>query len=234
MTPPALVLLDKDGVLIDLHARWGPVAAARARLVAERIPGLLASRVASWLGLSPEGQLGPGPMAHLGRDAIIREMVRWLETGGFGGESWRPTLEAAFREADTQAGPAVARPGVHDQLSTWRRAGIRLVVVTSDRTGHARHDLDRVGLLPLLDGVLGADRVDRGKPFPDLALAGARLVDEACDRAWLLGDTREDMAMAREAGVSHVIGLTGGACSREELSPWADRVVDGWTELALS
>jgi phosphoglycolate phosphatase len=231
---PAVVLLDKDGVLIDLHARWGPVAAARSRLLAARIPGLEASRVAGWLGLGPDGRLGPGPMAHLGRQAIARELQRWLEGHLPERIDWQPLIEDAFRNADGHAGPAVARPGVLTRLSAWKAVGTRLVVVTSDGTERAREDLDRVGILPLLDGVLGSDRVVRGKPFPDMALAGARLAEVPCEEAWLVGDTCEDLLMGREAGVGRVIGMTGGACLRDDLAPWADRVVDGWDDPDLS
>ncbi|MEB3188204.1 MAG: HAD family hydrolase [bacterium] len=234
MNRPAVVLLDKDGVLIDLHARWGPVAAARSRLLAACIPGLEASRVAGWLGLGPDGRLSAGPMAHLGREAIARELQLWLERHLPDPIDWEPFIQEAFRRADGHAGPAVARPGVLTRLNAWKAVGTRLVVVTSDGTARAREDLEQVGILPLLDGVLGSDRVIRGKPFPDLAVAGASLAAVPCEDAWLVGDTREDLLMGREAGVGRVIGMTGGACTRDELAPWADRVVDGWDDPDLS
>ncbi len=229
MNHPTAVLLDKDGVLIDFHRRWAPVAIARARLVAERIPGLSSQNVATWLGLGPDGLLGPGPMAHLGREAIARELENWLRSQIPGDGDWQTLVREAFEEADGHLGPVVARPGALDCLERWKRAGVCLVVVTSDRTDRAIHDLENVGMAPYLDLILGADRVARGKPFPDLALQAARQTGLSLARSWLVGDTREDLEMGREAGAGWLIGLTGGGEPASVARPMG-RPRPGWLD----
>ena len=81
---------------------------------------------------------------------------------------------------------------------------------------------------------MGADRVARGKPHPDLALAGAQWAGVPCHRTWLVGDTREDLIMGHQAGVARRIGMTGGACTRAELESCADGIVESWDDPALS
>ena len=234
MSRPRWILLDTDGVVMDLQARWAPVAIARTQSLARRCPGLEATEIAAWLGLTADDMLGPGPMAHQGRETLVMGLSGWLTRRLGSADGWRAAVEEAFREADAASGPEVARPGALGRLRDWHREGIRLAIVTSDTTGRARHDLASVGALQWLEAVFGVDRVAHGKPAPDLAHAAARELGLPCQHAWLVGDTPEDLEMGRLAGVGRLVGMTGGASPGDLLAPWADVVISSWDDPALS
>lgn len=59
------------------------------------------------------------------------------------------------------------KDGAHDLLSALYDAGIPAGVVTSTRTDQAIGHLTSVGLLPLLQSVIGGDAVASGKPDPE-------------------------------------------------------------------
>ncbi len=91
-------------------------------------------------------------------------------------------------------------PHVAEDLSTLRRAGLRLGLCTNKPHALTLAILDGLGLGDLFDGVLGADVVPARKPDPGHLLAVAELI--GCDRNWVyVGDTEVDEATAIAAGV---------------------------------
>lgn len=59
------------------------------------------------------------------------------------------------------------KAGARELLVQLREMGVSTGVVTSTQTDQARHHLESVGLLDLLDQVIGGDQVAQGKPSPD-------------------------------------------------------------------
>lgn len=102
-------------------------------------------------------------------------------------------------------------PDVHPALAAARANGRRLVVV-SNWDVSLEQVLDRLELLPMLDGVVTSAAVGSRKPSPEIferALAIARV---AAQDAVHVGDSlAEDVAGARAAGIEAVLIKRDGA-----------------------
>ena len=119
--------------------------------------------------------------------------------------------------------------GVVSALTRLRGRGHTLGVVTSKMDAIARRSLDHVGLSPLMDVVVGADACTRHKPDPEPVRLALTRLGYAPHEAMYVGDTVHDIAAGRAAGV-RTIGVTWGACTREQLCG-ADEVVDSIPEM---
>ncbi|WP_343715495.1 phosphoglycolate phosphatase [Inquilinus sp.] len=86
-------------------------------------------------------------------------------------------------------------------LPALRAAGIRLGVCTNKPEALARQVLDRLGLLPHLSAVVGADTTPHVKPDPRPLLHTLDLLGVAPGETVYVGDTGIDLACARAAGV---------------------------------
>lgn len=102
-------------------------------------------------------------------------------------------------------------PGV---LTRLRHEGVRTGVVTNRR--YARRVVERVGILPLCDVVVGLEEGLRGKPEPDLLLRALEALSCSPEGAWYVGDTDGDMRAARAAGMG-ALGIAQGAFGPREL-----------------
>jgi len=90
-------------------------------------------------------------------------------------------------------------------LRAARAAGRRLVVV-SNWDASLPDVLDRLGLAPLLDGVVTSARAGARKPAPAIFEQALAIADVAASRAIHVGDSlEEDVAGARAAGVEPVL-----------------------------
>lgn len=122
---------------------------------------------------------------------------------------------------------------VRPALSRLRAAGLRIVVV-SNTNGTLRRLLDRVGLSPLVDGVV--DSTEEGVEKPDPTLFRIGLDRFGADPAVTIhcGDLYEiDIVGARAAGLPAVLldvaGMYDGVgCPRvRSLEEYADRLIGG-------
>ena len=94
---------------------------------------------------------------------------------------------------------------VRPALSDWRAGGLRLVVVSNWDV--SLHDvLERVGLAPLLDGVVTSAEAGARKPAPAIFERALRLAGVRPGDAVHAGDsTDEDVAGAQAAGIEPVL-----------------------------
>ena len=95
-------------------------------------------------------------------------------------------------------------PEVNAQLRQWRQNGLKLAVVSNfDRRLHGL--LEELGVRSLLDAVVVSSEAGAAKPDPkpfELALEALSL---RSDEAWHIGDSPEDLAGAKAAGVPCVL-----------------------------
>jgi putative hydrolase of the HAD superfamily len=98
-----------------------------------------------------------------------------------------------------------AFPDAAPALETCRARGLRVVVVSNwDVSLHAV--LARVGLSPLLDGILTAAEAGVRKPAPDIFIQALRLAGARAAEAIHVGDSvEEDVAGALAAGIEPVL-----------------------------
>lgn len=190
------LLLDLDGTLVDTVP---DLAAALNRLMSARdLPPFSYRQVAAMVGDGVAALVGKGFASH-GRTADADAV-------------------AAFT-ADYQAHVAVqstAYRGVLVGLTELTRQGWRLAVCTNKPAGAAREVLGALGLLPLIRAIGGGDSFPVRKPDPAHLLATLALVDASADRALMLGDHRNDVVAAGQAGIACIFAGWGyGAAGME-------------------
>ncbi|MCB5906575.1 HAD family hydrolase [Streptomyces pinistramenti] len=104
--------------------------------------------------------------------------------------------------------PAVAPvSGARELLLRLRRHGVALGVVTSGPRGYAEGELAAMGALPLLDVLITADDVTRGKPDPEGYLAACSALRAAPGQAVVFEDAPAGILAAKRAG-AFCVGLT--------------------------
>jgi AHBA synthesis associated protein len=188
--PPAAVVFDLDGVLVDsFEVMRLAFAYAYREVVGD----------------------GPPPFEdyrqHMGAyfPDIMREM------------GLPPAMEEPFvRESHRLAARVHLFDGVRELLTTLRDRGVRRAVATGKSGVRARRLLDGLGVLDLFDHVVGSDEVARPKPAPDIVQRALELMDVEAGAAVMIGDAVLDLLSARAAGVTAVAALWG-ECDREVL-----------------
>jgi HAD superfamily hydrolase (TIGR01549 family) len=143
------------------------------------------------------------PNWHLTYEALGLPRERWTEAdarwlGHYSAEETR--LLAGAREA----------------LARLRARGLALAVVTSGDRARVSAELERLGVGGLFDALTCADDTPRRKPHPDPLLLGLRRLGVCAEQAAYVGDSPEDVEMARAAGV-YAIGIPGGFPNRAAL-----------------
>lgn len=107
-------------------------------------------------------------------------------------------------------------PGAADALALLRRAGLSTALVTSGNRARIERELSALDLAGSFDLLVCGEDAVRKKPDPEplrLALQRLRVVPR---EAAYVGDSPEDVAMSRAAGV-YVVGIEGGFPNRDAL-----------------
>ncbi len=204
MATRSLVLLDALGTLVALRP---PAPALRAELErrfeirvglrdAERA---LAAEIAYYRAHLQEGRDAPALAALRARCAhVLREALPPSDRlAAVSPEAMTQTLLAALRFE--------AYPDAHPALTAARARGQRLVVV-SNWDVSLPDVLSRVGLEPLLDGVVTSAGAGARKPSPAVFAGALALVGAEPADAVHIGDSpEEDIAGARAAGIRAVL-----------------------------
>lgn len=183
------LLLDLDGTLVDTVP---DLAAALNRLMhARSMPTFSHPQVAA--------MVGDGVAALVGRAFAAR------------GRQPDQTAVQDFT-ADYEAHVAVDSrlyPNVLAALHGLIRQGWQLAICTNKPEQAARLLLRRLGLLPLICAVGGGDSFPARKPDPAHLLATLSQAGGTAGRAVMLGDHRNDVMAARQAGVACVFAGWG-------------------------
>jgi HAD superfamily hydrolase (TIGR01509 family) len=107
-------------------------------------------------------------------------------------------------------------PGAREVLLRLRESALVLGLVTSGERSRVVPELRRLGVDEYFQVVVCGDDTERRKPHPDPLLAALARLDVAPARAVYVGDSPEDVEMARSAGVV-AIGVPGGFPNRPAL-----------------
>ncbi len=126
----------------------------------------------------------------------------------------------------------VVLPGAAALLATLAAGGVPTAIVTSGTTDLAEARLAATGLThpPV---VVTASDVERGKPWPDPWLEGARRLGVDPAQCVVVEDAVAGLRAARAAGCRATVAVLG-TTAREELEPEADVVVPDLTHLATA
>lgn len=210
--PLEAVVFDLDGTLVDTLP---DLAAALNRLLAEEGQATLdQARILAMVG-DGAPMLVARAFAEVGRevagDEFTRLRRRYLEIyeGGLAHGS-RPY------------------PGVVEMLAALRAAGLRLAICTNKPEAPSHALLAALGLAGHFDAVVGGDTLEVRKPH-------GRHLSETISRAGahtavMIGDTPNDVAAARNAGVP-VVAVSHGYAQIPAAELGADAVIDHFREL---
>ena len=205
--PPAAVVFDCDGLLLDTEAAW---TAAESALFA---------RYGKSFGLDDKRALVGSSLATGG---LI--LARLLDQPGRAAELAEELLVLATSEYHRGAAPL---PGAFDLVRALRG---RIPIGVASNTPRALIEpaLDSAGLAGAFDAIVGADEVANPKPAPDAYLAACALLGAPPTETIALEDSPTGVASARAAGL-YVIGVP----SLPGLALDADEVVDSLVSVDL-
>jgi HAD superfamily hydrolase (TIGR01509 family) len=178
--PPAAVLFDMDGLLIDSETVALKSLEIAVQALGWEMPHAVAQRLIG-----------------LGRDGGQRVLVEALGTKFPLADMylhWERDYAARMDEG------IPAKDGALTVLNALKSVGIRAAVATSTATPHARHKLEKAGLLTFLDAVVGRDLVPHGKPAPDLYLEAAKRLGVNAAHCWAFEDSLPGLTAALAAG----------------------------------
>jgi phosphoglycolate phosphatase len=189
--PPALLIFDLDGTLID---SVGDLCAALNALLAE-------------LGREPLAQDEVRPM--------IGDGVGVLVERGLAARPGAPVDHGAavarFLEI-YRADPArftILYPDVADTLDRLAQAGFRLALCTNKPEAITRVVIDALGLDGYFRRIVGGDTLPWRKPDPRGLTKILEDEGTAPAQAWFVGDSEVDAAAAAAAGVPFVLMTYG-------------------------
>jgi phosphoglycolate phosphatase len=178
----------------------------------------------------------------LGRPRIDQDAVRRLV-----GQGARRLVERALPSASEDviaqgldlfldynhhhiADRTVLYPGVMETLDALKQRGIRMAIISNKNVALCREVISVLGAEHYFEEILGADSLPFRKPSPEPVLKLLADFELAPERATLVGDSINDIAAGKGAGVV-TVGCTWGYGDSEELAE-ADYRVDSFYELS--
>lgn len=231
---PEMVLLDKDGTIIDIHHYWTSMIRLRARLIVEQwFKGRadaddVERNLIDAMGVDiPSGRMKPeGPVGVKPRQFIVGVAAATVRQAGVDMDDAR--MEALFAEIDRRTAADLLPllkllPGVKEFLEALRLHGIKTAIVSTDITSRATSAMQALGIAHYFSAIIGGDAVARTKPAPDLAQAALVPNGYSPTRVAVIGDHPVDIQMGHNAscaaniavltGLSNAAAFTGLECA---------------------
>jgi phosphoglycolate phosphatase len=201
------LVFDLDGTLVDSLADLA--AALNRLLLAEGRAPLDIETVRGFVG-----------------DGVAKLVARGLAAAGLPTDGTRFDTLLARYVADYEARATEHTrpyPGVAALLPALAGAGWRLAVCTNKPQAATVHILRSLGLAPCIAVIAGGDRYRHRKPDPRHVSAAVAEAGSAPARAVLVGDGRQDLAAARDAGMRAIAALYGygGLAPADVPAGWA-------------
>lgn len=183
---PAAVLFDLDGTLIDSLTS---MAEALVETLAARGHAVTLRAISAALGPPLEEVIASVTGLSLGEAAAAADSYRAIY----------------YSRYVHRALPVTGADALIGRLTA---AGVTLALVTMRREEYARLVLARQGWVGHFPVVVGGDTAVAPKPDPAPALHALSVLGVEAQAAAFVGDTAEDMACARAAGIATVVGFT--------------------------
>lgn len=185
------------------------------------------------LELAGRPQVSVGEVRHMVGDGARALLRRGLTAAGAAPaeaevERWFGALLDHYREHVADSSHAFE--GVVETLDAMRAAGARHAVCTNKPILHARGLLDALDLARRFEVVLGGDSLAVRKPHPRHLLAALEALGVAPARAAMVGDSANDVAAARAAGLPVVL-VSFGYTSIPAAELGADALIDRFADL---
>jgi HAD superfamily hydrolase (TIGR01509 family) len=90
-------------------------------------------------------------------------------------------------------------------LRILREKGLKIAVASSQTTRRLKKYLSLLGILKMVDVLVGSDAVARRKPAPDVFLKAAELLKVKPEECFAVGDTCFDCESAKSAGMRFIL-----------------------------
>lgn len=129
------------------------------------------------------------------------------------------TMLAAYMHAYGQLEHAYSRlyPGVEGLLNSLQQQGVKLAVITNKASQFTPSILAHFGILQYFDEVYCGDTFVEKKPHPMPLLKACEHFQVTVDEALMVGDSRNDVGAAQNAGMA-CVGIRGGYNHGEDIS----------------
>ena len=177
---PRAILSDMDGVLLDTET-----------LSKITFYALMESRGFDQSDVIFPQLVGRNKAAHY--EIFRRDLPHGLDVMGFADE-WMARYLAMLVEN------VPVKDGAMALLKRMKTHDIPVLVVTSSATDKAEMLLQRAGLRPFIEQVIGGDQVDSGKPAPDIYLKAAATLPHPIDQMLAIEDSNYGVMAAHRAG----------------------------------
>jgi len=241
---PQLIMLDKDGTLIDIHHYWTSMIRLRAQKIGEKWFSQSQERfsienhlldtmgVDSVLGkMKPEGPVGVKPrwfIVKVATDVIRNRDISISEE----------EIEMLFREVDQATAKDLLPllrllPGVKKFLEKASLNNVHLSVVSTDITERTRRAMTELKIDRYFKSIIGGDAVKNTKPAADLAETALRGGNYSKEKVVVIGDHPVDMEMALNAGIQNNIGVLTGLSSRKMLESTGCVIAQNFEEIEI-
>jgi phosphoglycolate phosphatase len=234
-----LVIFDKDGTLIEQKPVLLALAKARFKSLAHLVSRKVAEEWAKAVGINLRTEEidndGPLAVAPTREEVLVAAFVIY-QCGCAGWDDAKKLAEKAYEEADKLMKPpygAVLLIDVRKTLEALKGKGFKIALATTDSHKRAEESLNELGLTAFFDAVLGDDDVEHGKPAPDMILKACKLTRCLPKNAVMVGDSRSDMLMGKNAKVRACIGVLTGSTPKEKLEKIADIVAPSVADLRV-
>jgi len=101
--------------------------------------------------------------------------------------------------------------GINETLHELTSQNIKLSVATNAPTKFAKSMLSSLGIAEMFDVIIGADRVRKSKPNPEMLHEILKFYeyDGQRDQAWMVGDNSKDMLSAKHANIMGLFATWG-------------------------
>lgn len=224
------ILFDKDGTLLDLEKTWIPPYRKAAEFIADLAEcSTLADRLMQAGGFDCDtGQWMPNSVLASGsNDEVLSVWQSQLEFK-LSADQQNHIREAFFLSSVRHV------PVIEDLVRLvhgLESRGIVLGLATMDDESSARAMLRQFNLARSFAFVCGADSGFGIKPEPGMVHAFCRFCDLNLNEVMVVGDSRKDLLMAKNANVGQTVGVLSGAHGREHLAADADAVLESIEEL---
>jgi phosphoglycolate phosphatase len=228
-----VIVLDKDGTLIDFYKAWAGRLARGIDAITSSAKGgkNLRSALYRTLGGDPaDGSIlpdGPYVSASIADTGIMAATVLYQA-----GVDWHGALAIVEQtllpilKASPEPSEIAGIGDVRARLQTLKSAGFALAVATNDERTATLACLDLLGISDLLDAIVCAgDAGLAAKPAPDGLLYIAKSLGVPVKRLAMVGDSVGDVLTGRAACVGLTVGVLSGPATAAQLAPHADVVV---------
>ena len=240
-----LILLDKDGTIIDIHHYWGSMLKERAQLIVNRwfsdsdSQTKIFNELIDVMGIEIEsGRMKPeGPVGVKPRPFIVKVATEVVYENGVTIEE--EDIEKLFKEVDLQTANDIlpflkVLPGVNAFIKECHEQGLQLGVVTTDITERGRKALQALEIKDYFQYIIGADQVKNPKPASDSVEIILKKSGLARDKTVVIGDHTVDVEMGTKSSIGCNIAVLTGLGTQNSFSNFTCHLINSFNSLDLN